>query len=208
MPKIGMEAERRRSLISATVDAIHECGYCDITMAQIARRAGVSGGLVHHYFGSKDQLLAATMRHLLKDLGDGIRERLSAAETPRERISAIIKGNFGGGQFQPAVIAAWLAFYVQSRTTQSNARLLQIYSARLTSNLTYNLRHFLKQNDASRVAEGIASMIDGVWIRQALRGKKVNRDDAVAMVEDYVDAQISHLTSTPPSALEQDKRSK
>lgn len=208
MPKIGMEAERRRSLISATVDAIHEYGYCDITMAQIARRAGVSGGLVHHYFGSKDQLLAATMRHLLKDLGDGIRGRLSAAETPRERISAIIEGNFGDGQFQPAVIAAWLAFYVQSRTTQSNARLLQIYSARLTSNLTFNLRHFLPPNDASRVAEGIASMIDGVWIRQALRGKKVNRDEAVAMVEDYVDAQISHLTSTLPSALKQDKRSK
>ncbi len=74
MPKVGMEAERRRSLIDATVDAIHERGYSDVTMAQIAKRAGVSGGLVHHYFGSKDQLLAATMRHLLTELGRAIRE--------------------------------------------------------------------------------------------------------------------------------------
>lgn len=191
MPKIGMEAERRRSLIDATVEAIHEHGYCDVTMSQIARHAGVSGGLAHHYFGSKDQLLAATMRHLLKELGDGIRERLAKAETPRERISAIIEGNFAPGQFRDAVIAAWLAFYVQSRTTTSNQRLLQIYAARLASNLTFNLRHFMSSEDARRVAEGTASMIDGVWIRQALRNGPRNAASAIAMVENYVETQIA-----------------
>ncbi|GGB53390.1 HTH-type transcriptional regulator BetI [Roseibium aquae] len=197
MPKIGMEQERRRTLITATIDAIHERGYCDITMAQIAKRAGVSGGLVHHYFGSKDQLLAATMRYLLKDLGEGIRDRLARARTPRERISAIIEGNFAVGQFRPSVIAAWLAFYVQSRTTQSNARLLQIYSARLASNLTFNLRFFLPPSEASRVAEGTASMIDGVWIRQALRHTPVDRQSAIALVEDYVEAQLHRHKARP-----------
>lgn len=194
MPKVGMEAQRRRSLIDATVDAIHERGYSDVTMAQIAKRAGVSGGLVHHYFGSKDQLLAATMRHLLTELGRAIRDGLARAETPRERITAIISGNFAVDQFKPAVIAAWLAFYVQSRTTDSNNRLLRIYAARLASNLTHNLRAFMPQPDARRVAEGTASMIDGVWIRQALSDAKTDRDAAIAMVEDYVETQIAaHL---------------
>jgi TetR/AcrR family transcriptional repressor of bet genes len=192
-----MEAERRRSLIHATVDAIHERGYSDITMAQIAKRAGVSGGLVHHYFGSKDQLLAATMRHLLTELGRAITEGLAKAETPRERISAIIAGNFSVDQFQPAVIAAWLAFYVQSRTTNSNGRLLKIYAARLASNLTFNLRAFMPREDALRIAEGTASMIDGVWIRQALSDTHTDRQAAIAMVEDYVETQIAaHAAKT------------
>ena len=191
MPKVGMEAERRRSLIHATVNAIHERGYSDVTMAQIAKRAGVSGGLVHHYFGSKDQLLAATMRHLLTELGREIREGLTGAKTARERISSIIAGNFAVDQFQPAVIAAWLAFYVQSRTTDSNKRLLRIYAARLASNLTHNLRTFMPQTEARRIAEGTASMIDGVWIRQALSDGKVDRMAAVALVEDYVETQIA-----------------
>ncbi len=191
MPKVGMEAQRRRSLIDATVDAIHERGYSDVTMAQIAKRAGVSGGLVHHYFGSKDQLLAATMRHLLTELGRAIRESLAKAGTPRERISAIIAGNFAVDQFQPAVIAAWLAFYVQSRTTESNSRLLRIYAARLASNLTYNLRFFLPKDEARRIAEGTASMIDGVWIRPALSAAQPDRQAAIAMVEDYVENQIA-----------------
>ncbi|QDG79285.1 transcriptional regulator BetI [Labrenzia sp. PHM005] len=199
MPKVGMEEERRRSLINATVDAIHERGYSDVTMAQIAKRAGVSGGLVHHYFGSKDQLLAATMRHLLTELNREIRSGLAAATTPRARISAIIAGNFAVDQFQPAVIAAWLAFYVQSRTTMSNRRLLKIYAARLASNLTYNLRAFLPQEEARRLAEGTASMIDGVWIRQALSDSKTDRQAAIAMVEDYVETQIAALSAQRPS---------
>lgn len=195
MPKIGMEEERRRSLINATVDAIHESGYSEITMAQIAKRAGVSGGLVHHYFGSKDQLLAATMRHLLTELGREIQDGLSKVETPRERISAIIAGNFAVNQFQPAVIAAWLAFYVQSRTTTSNRRLLRIYAARLASNLTHSFKAFMPRDDARRLAEGTASMIDGVWIRQALNDAKTDRQAAIAMVEDYVETQIAAVTA-------------
>ncbi len=195
MPKVGMEEERRRSLISATVDAIHESGFSHITMAQIARRAGVSGGLVHHYFGSKDQLLAATMRHLLTELGRAIADGLAKAETPRERISAIIAGNFAPDQFNPAIIAAWLAFYVQSRTTESNNRLLRIYAKRLASNLTHNLRAFMPREDALRVAEGTSSMIDGVWIRQALSDARPDREAAIAMVEDYVETQIAVLSA-------------
>jgi len=190
MPKIGMEEERRRSLIAATVDAIHEKGFCDVTIAQIARRAGVSGGLAHHYFGSKEQLLAATMRHLLHDLGHQIRSRLAGAETPRERISAIIAGNFAPEQFREAVIAAWLAFYVQAQTTQTSRRLLRIYAARLASNLTFNLKAFMPAKDAKRVAEGTASMIDGVWIRRALKDGAPDPASAIRMVEDYVETQI------------------
>jgi len=199
MPKIGMEEQRRRSLINATVDAIHESGYSDVTMAQIAKRAGVSGGLVHHYFGSKDQLLAATMRHLLTELGREIKNGLGTAETPRQRISAIIAGNFAVDQFQPAVIAAWLAFYVQSRTTTSNRRLLRIYAARLASNLTHNFRAFMARDDARRLAEGTASMIDGVWIRQALNDTETDRQEAIAMVEDYVETQIAAVAAQRPS---------
>ncbi|MBD8892246.1 transcriptional regulator BetI [Roseibium litorale] len=198
MPKVGIEVIRRKSLIEATVDAIHERGFCDVTVAQIAKRAGVSPALAHHYFGSKDQLLAATMGHLLKDLSDGVRQRLAKAETPRERISAIIDGNFAPAQFRPSVIAAWLAFYAQARTTRSSQRILRIYSSRLRSNLTFNLRSFMSREQALSVAEGTASIIDGAWIRQALSDGPSDRDTAIAMVEDYVETQIRQHAGENP----------
>ncbi|MFT7703502.1 UNVERIFIED_CONTAM: TetR family transcriptional regulator, partial [Salmonella enterica subsp. enterica serovar Typhimurium] len=50
MPKLGMQPIRRRQLIDATLDAINEVGMHDATIAQIARRAGVSTGIISHYF--------------------------------------------------------------------------------------------------------------------------------------------------------------
>ena len=101
MPRIGMEPVRRKALISAAIDAIHDRGMGQVTMGEIARRAGVSAALAHHYFGGKDQLLLATMRHLLTELGEEIQARLAAATTPQERLSAVIRGNFADGAVPP-----------------------------------------------------------------------------------------------------------
>ncbi len=87
-----MEPVRRKALIAAAIDAIHDRGMGQVTMGEIARRAGVSAALAHHYFGGKDQLLIATMRHLLSELGEEIQARLADAKTPSERISAVIRG--------------------------------------------------------------------------------------------------------------------
>ena len=80
MPKLGMQPIRRRALIDAAISAIGARGSLDVTMTDIAGRAGVSTALAHHYFGAKDELLAATMWHLLADLGLELRRKLQAAE--------------------------------------------------------------------------------------------------------------------------------
>ena len=66
--RVGSEDARRRQLIEATIDAIAELGFAATTIAEIARRADVSTGLVSFYFGDKDGLLEATLRHLAREL--------------------------------------------------------------------------------------------------------------------------------------------
>src|SRR6185369_4321866 len=107
MPKIGMEPLRRRALIDATISAIGEHGTLDVTMSDIAGRAGVSSALAHHYFGAKEDLLYATMRQLLADLGQDTVKTLRRAETPRQRVSAVILANFSIGQFRQETVHAW-----------------------------------------------------------------------------------------------------
>ena len=186
MPRIGMEPVRRKALIAAAIDAIHDRGMGHVTMGEIAKRAGVSPALAHHYFGGKDQLLLATMRHLLSELGEEVQSRLSAASTPQERISAVIRGNFSACQFRPAVISAWLAFYVQAQTDPEARRLLRIYTRRLESNLLHALSELTSREHAARVAEIAASLIDGLWIRRSLSDGASDADGAAALVERVV----------------------
>jgi TetR/AcrR family transcriptional repressor of bet genes len=186
MPRVGVEPLRRKALISAAIEAIHAHGMGQVTMGEIARRAGVSAALAHHYFGGKDQLLLATMRHLLAELGEEIQARLAEARTPRERLAAIIRGNFAACQFRPAVISAWLAFYVQAQTDPEARRLLRIYTRRLESNLVHALRELTTRERAARIAETAAALIDGLWIRRSLAEGDPDPDGAATLVETAV----------------------
>lgn len=190
MPKVGMEEIRRKALINAAVEAIYTHGFCDVTVSKIAKRAGVSSGLAHHYFGSKVDLLAATMRSLLSDLSDGIRMRVKLAGTPRARVSAIVDGNFAPDQFQPTIVAAWLAFYVQAQTSEDSRRILTIYSKRLISNLTYHLTQLTDRPHAGRIAEGVAALIDGFYIRRGLKDGPPDPLSAIRIIEEYIETQL------------------
>ena len=140
MPKLGMEPIRKRQLIEATVASIHANGFADTTVQTISRAAGVSPGIIHHYFGGKGALLAATMRSLLVELRGCVVPALRAARSPRERIEAVIDASFAERQFQPQVIVTWLAFWGQAPHDPGLARLQRIYAHRLTSHLRHDLR--------------------------------------------------------------------
>ncbi|MDN5927202.1 MAG: transcriptional regulator BetI [Hyphomicrobiales bacterium] len=191
MPKTGMEPLRRRALIDATISAIGERGALDVTMSQIAGRAGVSSALAHHYFGAKEELLQATMRHLLLELGADLKSALHQANTPRDRVSTVIAVNFSTHQFRAETVAAWLAFYVEAQKSPSMRRLFIVYARRLHSNLMSGLSALLPRADALAAAETIAAMIDGFYIRRALKDGPSDAVSAARLVENYVELRLA-----------------
>jgi TetR/AcrR family transcriptional repressor of bet genes len=190
MPKVGMEPVRRRALIDAAISTIGERGALDVTMSQIAGRAGVSSALAHHYFGAKDDLLQATMRHLLAELASEAREALKMAKTARDRVSAVIAVSFSASQFQPDTVGAWLAFYVEAQKSPAMRRLLRVYARRLHSDLMSGLRHLMPAEEAFIAAETIAALIDGLYIRRALKEDTPDALSAVRLVEDYLETKL------------------
>jgi len=192
MPKIGMEPIRRKALTDAAIEAIGAHGSMGVTMSDIAGRAGVSPALAHHYFGSKDQLITASVRALLRDLRTDAVSALKAARTNRARISAIIAVSFSDKQFSDDVVAAWLAFYVDAHRAPELRRLLAVYARRLHANLMSGLTPLAGEHDAERIAEGAAAMIDGLYIRKAL-GTGPARHDAVTLVEDHIETQLLEI---------------
>lgn len=190
MPKLGMEPVRRKALIDATISAIGERGSLDVTMSDIAGRAGVSSALAHHYFGAKDELLQATMRHLLAELNADTRRLLAEARDARARVSAVIRVNFSPTQFRAETIAAWLAFYINAQESHALRRLLRVYARRLHSNLMSGLTGLMTRPQAERAAEATAALIDGLYIRRALKDGLPNPASAIALVDDFIDAKL------------------
>lgn len=195
MPKIGMEPVRRKALVNAALRVIGDQGTLSVTMSDIARNAGVSAALAHHYFGSKEQLLIETIRSLLKQLRDDTVTALQAAKTARERLSALVRVSFQADQFAPETIAAWLAFYSEAQRSEETRRFLVIYARRLRSNLLANLKALCDADDAVRVAEGTAAMIDGLYIRRALGSSPVTAEASIALTDDYITLHLYALSA-------------
>lgn len=189
MPRIGMEPLRRQALIDATIGAIGARGSLDVTMQDIAGRAGVSPALAHHYFGAKDDLLEATLRHLLDELAAEARAALREAGTDgRARVLAIIGVNLSGRQFDPATVTAWLAFYGEANHSPPVLRLLSIYARRLRSNLVSGLALLLPRARAEEAAEILAALIDGLYLRRAIHAGSPAHEAAIALARHTFDA--------------------
>lgn len=193
MPKVGMEPIRRHAVVNATIQEIGQQGSLDVTVSQIAKRAGVSSALVHHYFGSKDQLFLAAMRYVLREYGLEVRGALLMADTPKQRVLAVVRASFSTANFKREVMSAWLNFYVAAQNSDEAKRLLHIYQCRIVSNLAYGLRPLVGAR-ARATAERMAALIDGIYLRVGLGQDEPDGARAEAMVLELLDLETSQNT--------------
>lgn len=189
MPKLGMEPIRKAALVKATIVEIGKTGNLDVTVGQIARRAGMSTALAHHYFGGKEAMFLAAMRHILTLYGAEVRGALAMCRSPQARMDAILVSSFTPTNFRREVVGAWLNFYVLAQSVPEARRLLGIYQRRLRSNLIHSLRPVVGDR-AAGVADGLGALIDGVYLREVLKDGPPDAAAAVSTLRAFLAAQV------------------
>lgn len=192
MPRHDAEDLRRRQLVSATLDTIAEVGFGAATLTLIGQRAGVSAGLIAHYFGDKDGLLEAALRSLAARLSRATTERLRTAPAPRQRIQAVIEATLAPEEFEPRSCGVWLAFWGQVNHSARLRRIQTVYQRRMLSNLRHALRALVPEDDARRLAMALAAMIDGLWLRASLSSpNETDSATARAIATAFIDGAIA-----------------
>ncbi len=168
MPRLSIEQLRRQELAEAAYEILQEEGIAGTTLAKVAERAGMSKGIVLHYFRGKDELLEVVMRHANSLLRDEVIRLMGEANGPRARIDAIIAGNFSPKFFKPEICNAWLSLCAEVPRNAKFARIQRAIHARMRSNLLSGLRHLLPPEKREAAVIGITAMIDGLWLRFGL----------------------------------------
>lgn len=115
-PRTRGRDERRIQIIEATIACIAERGYSRTTLTEVARRAGLSHGLVLFHFTSKERLLGDTLDYLSEEYRSNWQAALAAAgPAPEERLAALIEADFKPEVCRPGRLAAWCAFWGESQ---------------------------------------------------------------------------------------------
>ncbi|MEI8648243.1 transcriptional regulator BetI [Paraglaciecola sp. Hal342] len=191
MPKVGMQPVRRQQLIDATIESVAELGLRATTINSISKKAGLSSGIISHYFGGKQGLIEATVRYLLSNLKQSLLGGLKLDTTPEQRLMLIVEANFSRLQQQSDATKTWLSFWAQSMHDIELHRLQNVNSRRLCSNLACSFRQLMSVEDARVAAELSAAMIDGLWLRAVLsKSDKDEFEHCERLAKDYVRSLI------------------
>ncbi|MFZ9199040.1 MAG: TetR family transcriptional regulator [Paracoccaceae bacterium] len=168
-PRTLDRTTRRGQVIEATIDCLAERGFSRTTVTDVARRAGISHGLVLFHFQSKDNLLAEVLDFLADEYQSNWQEALATAgDAPETQIMALLRADFAPAICTPARLAAWCAYWGESQSRplyQSRCGAADaLHDATLVKicnrmNDLYGYGH-----NAERTARLLRIMTEGVWL--------------------------------------------
>ncbi|NRB17349.1 MAG: transcriptional regulator BetI [Rhodobacteraceae bacterium] len=182
---------RNEELIEATIVSVHRHGYGVVTMSDIAREAGASAASINYYFGSKEGLMEATMRHLLRKLRTAMIAGYSAASTPTDRLHVVMDANFSDQLFTVEQCSIWMQFWASAPYSPHLARLHRVNRSRVRSHFRAELRQLLPVEGVETARQALQNYMDGAWLQAALSDQPLDAQQARSAARRVVDLVLS-----------------
>jgi TetR/AcrR family transcriptional regulator, transcriptional repressor of bet genes len=201
------EAERREDLIAATLDCVAEFGIEGATVRQIATRAGVTGGLIRHYFDSKDQMVQAAYRKLMTDMCAPSHAIANGKGSARERLRRFVQTNLEPPVAESRTISLWASFIGRIRVDPVFSAIHREHYAAFLSSLEKVVCDYFEEKGCPRnptkyrsYAIALNGLIDGLWMEGTLVtdmfGETELADTALLSVERLLGLEPGELSAT------------
>ncbi len=167
---------RRRALVEATLACIATLGMEGTTVREIAIKAGVTAGLIRHYFVSKDELMLAAYSHYVEQMAQRSREAVNdGPPDPLARLALFVRTNLGASAVDQSNLALWAGFIKTVRTSPAMAAIhLEGYTGYRSDaeNLIGAAFAFIKRrttaNELRRLGIALNAVIDGLWLEGSI----------------------------------------
>ena len=186
-PRTQSRDTRRTQLLEATLATIAERGYSRTTLTEVARRAGLSHGLVLFHFETKEKLFAEALDYLSDEYANNWQSALAdAGPAPEEKLAALIRADFDPQVCRPDRLFSWCAFWAesqsrplcQSRCGANDERynaVLEDICAQINSAHDYS-------TDPVRAARLIRITIEGTWLELMTMVNPYDQQEALLTV--------------------------
>lgn len=186
--------ETKRRLIEATIDLLVERGYARLTVADIARRAGVSNGARVHHFPTKEALVVAANERAYDDAIKLGTQRARSASRSRNPVASLIAdlGSLYFGRFFQGSLDSMIA----ARTDRRLARRLHPIVGRYHQEMRDLWTRALEEagysaKDAAMLYEAILGIVRGMALKSTWRPDPRDSVRIVSAVAKAVLAQVS-----------------
>lgn len=177
---------RRQSLIDACARVLARDGIGGASVRPIAVEAGVSPGLVGHYFAGIDALIAATYAHTGSRVDAALSQAVAGAgPDPRMRLEAFVTASFAAPIADPELLATWIAFWSLVRSRPEIARLHDEQYGGFRTRLEVLLADCgVAPARLHPVAIAVTALVDGLWLELCLSPQNLSAGEAAEIARD------------------------
>ncbi|MDH3266330.1 MAG: TetR family transcriptional regulator C-terminal domain-containing protein [Gammaproteobacteria bacterium] len=190
--RTASRAARRQQLIDATMKCIARKGIGSTTLADVAKEAGLSQGIVNLHFESKDNLLKETLRALANEYREKFDRALkNSGPHPADKLLALVEHDIRPSICNQGKLAIWFAFWgeVKSRPTYRRMcdewdrhyeEVVAGFCAQLIADGNY------RNIEAATVANALSCMTNGLWLSCLISPQTWDRNEALEAIMSYL----------------------
>jgi AcrR family transcriptional regulator len=188
-----IEEQRRSQIVEIAIQTIATQGFSQASLAEIAKEAGISKGVISYHFDGKEELVEEILRSLLRKPAEFVKERVARASTALEKLRAYIEANFDFMRDNRVGYVALVDLWAQRGLGRDSLNADAYEPSR------HYLAHLLEEGQRTGEMRGlpvkptaslIQGAIDGVMLQWVLDEKAIDLDvakqEVVAMVMSHV----------------------
>ena len=185
--------QRREAIVAAALDVAVRKGLASTTVRDVAAEMGTSSGLIHHYFDSMDEVLAAAFERVAaQDLGLSARLMAEAA-SPVEALRVFFR------TYTPAdkdwAFQLWLDAWAEAArrpAVQATSRRLNLeWQALLERTIRAGVGEgSFSCPDPAGAAWRVLSLLDGLALQVVAHGTTITRDEVVAWATGAAETEL------------------
>lgn len=189
--------QRRQALMDATLRCLAEHGAERTSIRTICQQAGVSVGLINHYYDGKEALIADVYEQVADDLRAALADEMErAGDSARARLSAFFRASFSPVNLDSGLLRVWLSFWAMTHQSALVAAVHdRTYGAYLET--LEGLLAELAREDPSRrldvrlAAIGLSGMLDGLWLEWCLNPRTFTPEEGIRLCEACLDGLLA-----------------
>jgi len=132
--------QRRAEIVKALGQVMASRGYEGATVLEIARKAGLTPGLVHYHFAGKHEILLELCEGIARLIEQRYRDRITKVDNPAQQLEAFIDAHVALDSSSDAgAVAAWSAVGAEA---QRDERVREVYTEHVQRDLAELRRLF------------------------------------------------------------------
>ncbi|MFP6580925.1 MAG: TetR/AcrR family transcriptional regulator [Candidatus Hydrogenedentota bacterium] len=197
-----IEEVRRKQVIDTAIEAIASEGFTQITIAEIAKRVGVSTGVITYHFKNKDDLLEQCIRKLFEAPNAFVIEQVDLQHNFSRKLKVFIEANvefmLKHRNHSIAMVSSFGAFNSEA----ARHRILTRQYTKIRTYLTRILDGGKSSGDfrdfsSDAMAQIIFGTLEGLMNQWVLSEKEVDLPLCAETLVDMVHREVSMHTNLP-----------